>query len=253
MYCKLRASIFSDFSLAIAALPTPSSIHPFLIFSYWHNTNNAIAEHLSVEALPPVYNASLSEPLAPESLGSVVIRLSITEAASTISFLRNDGASTFARIESAAPGSTISIRSAFTSDELCSSAVASALVIARSSFSSNRLLDGLFCTCACLLSQLSCRRGWKNPLVCGSIAASQGLSSVVVGLTITESTPAIPFQRDDGASTLPCVEATTARCTISIGGTIASDELGALCSNIERKAQEGSDFEDRCHRGIAKA
>lgn len=55
---------------------------------------------------------------AEEACGDVV-RLRITESASSVALLGNDGTSAFAGIEATAAGRTVGVASARTSDELC--------------------------------------------------------------------------------------------------------------------------------------
>jgi hypothetical protein len=189
-----------------------------------------------------VNNIPLSKPPGRQSLGSIVVRLRIAKSTATISFLCNNSASTLSTVESAAARTTIRIRGTGARDKLSARTISSALVVGPNSLSCSKLI------CICLLSQLSgCRGGSGFLLVLVSVAAGQGHSGIVIGLSIPKAASAITLLRNYGCGTFAGVEAAAGGCTISVGGAFTSDELRALSGDVERKAQEGGDFEDWCH------
>lgn len=153
-------------------------------------------------------SSHLSKAPSLQSLCSIIVRLGVSKSTSTIAFLGNHGASAFSRVESAAFRRTISIRGTRTGNELSPSSIASAS-------SSGR---------GCRSSLSGCRSGSIRV----RSAARQRLSGNVVWLSISKSTAAIPFLRNDRTSALPRVETAAFRSAIGIRGAGTGNELRAL-------------------------
>jgi len=136
---------------------------------------------------------------------SAIVRHSVTEAAATITFLSDNGASTETRPETAASRCAIRITAARASDELSARRLPGASAL-------GRRRRGLGCA--------------GNDLV-GSLGGTESYGGTVVGHGVTESTAAIAFLGNNGTSTETTAEATAAGCTITIAAASASDELSA--------------------------
>jgi hypothetical protein len=72
------------------------------------------------------------------------------------------------------------------------------------------------------------------------IGSLDGLSSLVVGLGITETASTVTLLRNDSAGAFAGFEATARRCAVGVGLARASDELGARGStgNVARSDGE---------------
>jgi len=144
--------------------------------------------------LRPIRSTTTAKALgAQESLSSTVVGLSITEAATAVTGLGDDGAGALAGGEAAAIRGTVLIGCTRTGDEL------GALLLSGSGSRSSGTVS----------------------------TTSQELGSIVVGDVVTEAAPAVTFLSDDGSSTLSSPEAAASRSAVGIRGARSSDELRA--------------------------
>jgi hypothetical protein len=135
-----------------------------------------------------------------EGDGSTVVGLSVTETASTITFLSDNGASTLATREATARAGAVGVRSASTGDELSSGCFGGG-------------------------------GGWCNSATGGCSSGlpaweTQRYSGAIIRLSVTEATTAISFLSNDGAGTFAGSESTAGTCAVSVSLANTSDELG---------------------------
>lgn len=154
-----------------------SPAHTIYVYAHVRATRAMKCYTLHVSSTSPSQSASL------QSLRSIIVRLHISKSTSTISFLCDDRARTFAASEATASRCAISVRCACSSDELCASSCASRIV--STSVSSSRRRSPL----------RRCYWYWRSWLcsgICVSCSASCDSScSIVVRLCVSESASSI--------------------------------------------------------------
>lgn len=151
-----------------------------------------------------------------ESLGSIIVGLSVSETASTITLLGNHWTSAFPRVEATAPRSAVGVGSARTSDEL--------------SAWSFRALGVVGISIGIRIS-VGISIGVSVGVVVGisSSRCSSASKGVQVGLGIAKSTVLAAFFRNEGSSALSAGESAALGSTVCVRSTFSRDELCPRC------------------------
>jgi len=181
-----------------------------------------------------------------KSLGSSIVRLSITEPTSTVTFLSNDRTGAFARFEAAATTSAIGVALAWARDELGTLlgwlglrallgwfGLCALLSWLRGRFLLTALLRVLFLSA--LLGSTTLRSSLRVPIRDpvalptreNSVRSLNSLRSDIVRLGIAEPASAISLLGDDGTGAFAGFETTAFGGAVGIGFAGAGDELGA--------------------------
>jgi hypothetical protein len=165
-----------------------------------------------------------------EGLDSVVVGLCVTEAASTVTLLGNDGTSALAGLEAAASVGAVRIALAWAGDELGAlgrRGGSSGGGIASSVVSTSTSSSSATSSCTVTVVDTVALSTWEN-----GIGSLDFLCGDVVGFGVTVAASTVTGLSNDGTGAFARVEAAASACTVRIACASASDELCACTSDL---------------------